>query len=253
MTRVRVVRTISFREIAVGRIGGPVGRKIRIKPPRIRVDDRVIHTRDAHVGLNVGAVGEDALDSRTVVHRQIQAGDGAVTPAHDGDTLDVQVVKHGDGVAREVVVVEAGEVCVGTSAFAAGAEIVDLVCSNVIKGLGQHSLLENDLTSFGQIIRLVVHVVAAAGAAVEEEDGRLGRVRLVERRVPEVHPGGQIQVPTSVSVGQGARVGLPFPTRLGGVVGAAWTGCPPRVRRPGSGGLVLALAFGDHVRMSDAR
>jgi hypothetical protein len=67
-------------------------------------------------------VCEYALDTGTVVHGEVQADNGAVAPANDCYAGNIEVVKDGNGVAREVVVMEFGEVCVRATAFTTSAD-----------------------------------------------------------------------------------------------------------------------------------
>lgn len=64
-------------------------------------------------------MSKDSTDSIGVVHRQVEAGDCAVAPAHDSDSRDVQVVQQCNRVAGNVVVVERGEILVRTPTLAA--------------------------------------------------------------------------------------------------------------------------------------
>ena len=66
-------------------------------------------------------MGKNAIEPRAVAQGEGQSSDGAVAPAHDGDFGDREVIEHGDGVARNVVVVEGCEVGIGGAALAACA------------------------------------------------------------------------------------------------------------------------------------
>jgi hypothetical protein len=107
-------------------ISSPIRPKIRIQTPRIRINNRIIQTRDTHIRLQVCAMGEYPLNARTVVHSEVEPDDRAVGPAYYCYSGDFLVVEESDGVVREVVVVEGCEVCVGGAAFAAGAKQLHL-------------------------------------------------------------------------------------------------------------------------------
>ena len=62
-----------------------------------------------------------AVNAGGVIHRQIEPSDGAIAPAHDSHFGNIEMIKERDCIAREVVIVEIGKVCIRRSAFASNA------------------------------------------------------------------------------------------------------------------------------------
>ena len=48
--------------------------------------------RNAHIRLNIRAVGEDPLDARAIIHGQVKSGNGTIAPAEHCDARDLEMV-----------------------------------------------------------------------------------------------------------------------------------------------------------------
>lgn len=85
-------------------------------------------------------MSKNSLDARAVVHGEVKTDYRAVAPAYNCYTRNIEMVKDGDCVAGEVVVVKSGEVYVRASAFTASAG--KLVSCELIELLGLLTLEE---------------------------------------------------------------------------------------------------------------
>ena len=74
---------------------------------------------------------KNSINTRGVIHREVQSGDSAITPANDCYFGNIKMVKKRNGITGKIVVVEGGEICVGGSALASCADL-DLVTHSQI-------------------------------------------------------------------------------------------------------------------------
>jgi hypothetical protein len=111
-------------------------------------------------------MGENTLYARAVVHGKVEADDCTIAPTNYSDARDTEVVENGDYVTGEVIVVEFGEVCVGAAPFATGAgeRETGYLRLSWVEG---DALLENNLARLGQLVGLVVHLIAIPSSSMK--------------------------------------------------------------------------------------
>lgn len=66
---------------------------IGVQTSSIGVDDRVVQAWNALVPLDIRTVCKDALDTRGIIHCEVETGDCAVTPSKHRYLTDVEMVK----------------------------------------------------------------------------------------------------------------------------------------------------------------
>lgn len=128
------------------------------------------------------------------------------------------MIEQCNSIAREIVVMECGEVRIRGTSLSSRATANGMVSPCTVlrtkQSLVVDLLLQDHPSGLREIICLVEHLIAVAKSSMQNQDWGLFRLHFAEAGVPDIDARGQIQILAMVAVGKRSTGRMPFPSRL---------------------------------------